>query len=119
MALTQQVIDILGFSVSGDLDGSTIYTTRKGKKVWFAQAPPRKPLSVWQLAWQRNFRIGMILWSRLTQEQRHAYRRVVDCARLCMLGHNLWLHAFLSADNRLLETLECQYRIPLVRPPLL
>jgi hypothetical protein len=119
VAVTPELLSVLGINVSGDFDGATIYTTRKGKKVWFAQAPPRKPLSVWQLAWQRNFKVGMKIWSRLKPEERHAYRRVVDLARMCMLGHNLWLHAYLAGDNALLETLECQYRIPLVKPPLL
>jgi hypothetical protein len=108
---------VLGLNVSGDLDGYTIYTNRKGKKVSFAQAPPRKPLSVWQLAWQRNFRWGMALWKSLSAAERANYRRVCDLARLCMLGHNLFLHSYLAADFALLDTLECHYRIPLRRPP--
>jgi len=110
---------VLGFRVSGDLGGYTIYTNRKGKKVSFAQAPPRKPLSVWQLAWQRNFRWGMACWRSLTSEEKQNYRRVCDLSCLCMLGHNLFLHAYLASDNSLLETLECQYQIPLRMPPAL
>ena len=117
--LTADQISCLGFNVSGDVDGLTIYTTRRGRKVAFAQSPPSKPLSVWQLAWQRNFRVGMAIWRRLSQPERDAYRRVCDAACLCMLGHNLWLHAFLGGDNRLLETLESQYHIPLTKPPKL
>jgi hypothetical protein len=119
MSLTPSQVSVLGFQVSGDLAGSTIYTTRKGKKVVFAQSPPRKPLTVWQLAWQRNFRVGMALWSRMSPSDRLAYRRVCDAAKLCMLGHNLFLHAFLGGDNSTLDTLECQYQIPLRKPPLL
>lgn len=117
--LTQSQISCLGFRVSGDLDGLTIYTDRRGKKIAFAQSPPSKPLSVWQLAWQRNFRVGMLLWGRLSTAEKLAYRRVCDLASLCMLGHNLWLHVFLAADYGLLETLQCQYRIPLTAPPRL
>jgi hypothetical protein len=117
--ITDSQISMLGFRVSGDVDGLTIYTDRRGKKVAFAQSPPSKPLSVWQLAWQRNFRVGMALWSRLSTEERLAYRRVCDLACLCMLGHNLWLHVFLAADYTLLETLTCQYKIPLTAPPRL
>jgi len=115
--LSKAVIDCLGINVSGDLAGLTIYTTRRGKKVSFLQSPPTKALSVWQLAWQRNFRWGMFLWRDLTQSERENYGRVCDLASLCMLGHNLWLHAYLGGDNRLLESLSCQYQIPLRLPP--
>ena len=115
--LSQSVISSLGLNVSGDLAGLTIYTTRRGRKVAFLQSPPTKALSVWQLAWQRNFRWGMSLWRALTQIERENYQRVCDLASLCMLGHNLWLSCYLSGNTRLVETLSCQFKIPLRLPP--
>jgi hypothetical protein len=117
MALTESQISCLGFNVSGDVAGLTIYTNRKGKKVFYEAAPPRTPPSVWVQAWRRNFKFGMIMWRSLSEQERENYRRVCDLASLCMLGHNLWLHAYLSRDHHVLEALSCRYQIPLRRPP--
>jgi hypothetical protein len=115
--LTPSQINAMGFVVSGDVDGLTIYTDRYGRKIAYPAAPPKKPPTIWQLAWRRNLAMGMRLWRDLSNDERHAYRRVCDAASLCMLGHNLWLHVYLAADYELLSTLAEQYAITLTPPP--
>jgi len=112
-------LSMIGLKVSGDVAGLTIYTDRYGRKVAYHAAPPTKPLTEWQLAWQRNLRVGMILWRRLTPYDRLEYRRACDAASLCMLGHNLWLHVYLAGDYGILAALNRQYGLHLVAPPKL
>lgn len=115
--LTKAQINLMGLVVSGDVDGLTIYTDHRGRKVAFPAAPPSKPLTEWQLAWQRNLKTGMALWRRLSVRERLDYRRACDLAGLCMLGHNLWLHCYLGGDREILETFKWQYGLSLTPPP--
>lgn len=117
--LTLEQINLLGIGVSGDVDGLTIYTDRRGRKVAFPKSPPTKPWSAGQLAWKANLAYGMKLWRNLTPDQRLQYRKACDLASLCMLGHNLWLHCYLTQDLDLIATLCAQYRLNLVPPPAL
>jgi len=114
---TTDYVSLLGLVVSGDVDGLTIYTDRRGHKIAYAAAPPAVPPSALQLAWRNVFRHAMTLWRSLPQVDRDLYRRVCDDACLCMLGHNLWLHIYITQDYRLWSTLKSQYHLPLAQPP--
>jgi len=117
VAFTSDNFSLLGLIVSGDVDGLTIYTDRRGRKVCYAAAPPSVPATPLQLAWKSRFALGMKFWSLLTPAERLDYRRVCDAASLCMLGHNLWLHLYITQNLSLWKTLVAQYGIPLAQPP--
>jgi hypothetical protein len=101
------------------VDGYTIYTDRFGRKVFYAAAPPSVPATPLQLAWRARFALGMQFWRQLSPAEKAAYRRVCDAASFCMLGHNLWLHLYVTQNTALRETLQRQYRIQLASPPIL
>jgi hypothetical protein len=87
---------MLGFRVSGDLDGLTLYTNRRGRTVAFAKSPPQKPPTASQLAARARFAAAMQAWRDLTPVQRDFYLRACDLASLCMIGQNLFLSMCLT-----------------------
>lgn len=116
---TRDQLNLMGFIVSGDVDGITIYTDKRGRKVAYPAVTPSVPWSPLQLAWKARFALGMKFWRTLTPSQKLDYRRVCDLSSLCMGPANLYLHFYIRQNRTLWQTLCQQYSIPLVFPPCL
>lgn len=109
-------VAMIGFRVSGDCAGMTLYTDRFGRNVAFPQAPPRKPPTAGQLAWKAAFAKAMAAWHALDEPRREDYRWLAKHGGIPMLGHNIYLSLCLRYRLDLWETLCRQSFLPLARP---
>lgn len=112
--------DLLGFRVSGDVDGITIYTDRYGRKIAFKKSWPDKPPSASQAINRARFRTAVASWRNLTQPERDAYERATLSLSLYMTGINLYVHLCLRGTAIEWEQLcqssgESLYQPPWVR----
>lgn len=104
-SLTAHLIDLIALECTGDIDGLTTYTSRRGGKVFFPAAPPEVPSSSAQLLQRSRWSAGMWLWANASNETRAAYRRAVRTARLRITATNLWLSLYLRPDPAALATI--------------
>jgi hypothetical protein len=118
--ISQHKIDVclLGFAVAGDLAGTTIYTNKNGRKVWFDLAPPEKPASTAQLWCRRRWRAAAAAWSALSQDEKKQWHQLANQAYCVANGTNLGMWYSMMGDNAALETLERQSGVTVVRPTL-
>lgn len=117
MAINYAVIaGFLGFAVQGDLAGLTFYTNKKGKKVFYPQAPPLDPPS-WAQSYQRlHFSAAASAWRQLSQAQKNDYETSVRFVRARITGYNLWMSAALKGTDADLVAVESKTGIQLARP---
>lgn len=98
-------MNILGFQVSGDIGGLTIYTDRYGKKVAFPKSPPKDPPSEKQLHQRMRFREAQLSWTGLSNQVKKDYENLCRIANVPMTGQNIWIHTALRNDRRAIKTL--------------
>lgn len=101
-------VDLLGFMVSGDIGGFTIYTDRFYRKVIFPIAPPCEPPSPMQVKQRARFASAMASWRAADQADRDGFEEISLRASLCMTGLNLWIHTCLKGTFVQLATLQRQ-----------
>jgi hypothetical protein len=107
----------LGLIVSGDVDGYTIYTDMKGRKVAFPQAPPKEPPSPLQISHRARFRQAQEAWTALTVPEKEALELACQRASLAMTGQNIYIAIALKNQPGLVETLERQTDLALPAIP--
>lgn len=111
--------NLLGFVVSGDIAGQTIYTDRFMRKVVFPQAPPTKPPTPMQVIQRCRFATAVANWHAATESQRVGFEQISLKASLCMTGLNLWISVSLQGTVLMLDTLCKQTGIFVDDPPLI
>lgn len=107
----------LGLIVSGDVDGYTIYTDMKGRKVVFPQAPPKEPPSPLQISHRYRFATAQAAWTALTVQEKATLELCTHRASLAMTGQNLYIAIALKANPDLVATLERQTDLTLPAIP--
>jgi hypothetical protein len=107
----------MGFIVSGDVAGYTIYTDMHGRKVAFPQAPPVEPPSPLQIQHRARFRIAQQAWTALTVAEKATLELCTHRASLAMTGQNLYLAIALKNQAGLVATLERQTDLTLPAIP--
>jgi len=108
---------LLGFIVRGDIDGQTIYTDRRGQKVFYQKAPPQKPASPKQAIQRARFRTAVLSWLNLLPSERADYERASLSMSLCMTGHNLYIRLCLRGDSPEWHALRDATGLALAQPP--
>lgn len=103
--------NLMGLRIGGDLDGITYYTSKRGRIVFFAKAPPDKPPSPKQQTQRNRFRLYAILWWQKTPHQRRNWETITRRASLCMTGYNLFIYIESSDDQATLATLKRQTNV--------
>src|SRR5690606_30010209 len=77
--------------VQGDFGPLTMYTSRRGKIVWFDRAPPLTPASPLQIMFRDRWKQIAKLWRDLTPEKRAAWKRAGINANMTITGYNLFV----------------------------
>ena len=106
----------LGFIVSGDLAGETIYTDEQGRKIHYPLAPPLAPDSQLQAHQHERFAAAMKLWRYVSEPDRAALRLCIRRLSLVMNATSLWCHLCLSSTATTRRTLSLQSRVALPDP---
>ena len=109
----ENLFQILGCLVGGDLGPYTFYKNKRGLTVWFPKSPPLKPPSPKQTVQRNQFRIAGACWASLTPEQREQWNLAGRRASLCMTGYNLYLHFNTTGDQARRNTLAARTKTTL------
>jgi hypothetical protein len=108
---------LLGFRLSGDLGGVTLYQTKKGKTVAYPAAPPKSPPSNAQLAHRLRFGTAARNWKFATEATRLDYESCSLRLSLPATGHNMWIFLSFTQDRGALQTFNHQSGLNLPMPP--
>ena len=107
---------ILGWNVQGDLGPLSIYTSSRGKTVFYPRAPPLQGPSPTQEFMRELFRTAAAAWRCLTPYQRVDWLAVARTTGLGINGYCLWVWYYRARDRSRLATLEKQSGIQLAKP---
>lgn len=110
------IIDLIGLNAQGDLGPVTIYKSQRGRRIWFAKAPPEIPWTVGQIRQRTLFIMAGIAWQNLTADEKADYERAAKKASLRITGYNLWVHACVTQNVSYIETIIHQTAIALKLP---
>lgn len=106
----------LGLTVQGDLGPLTLYTSKRGKTVWFLRAPPLRPPSDLQENFRDFFRTAAASWRQTAPANRTNWQLAANHCSLGISGYNLWVWYSYTRDEPALKTIERQSGIDLYRP---
>jgi len=106
----------LGFIVSGDLAGTTIYTDEQGRKIHYPLAPPLAPDSKLQAYQHARFKSAMVRWRFVPQSVRANLTLCCRRLSLVMNATSLWCHLCLSSTPASRATMSHQAHVPLPNP---
>lgn len=95
----------LGFRLSGDLGGFTMYTYCRKRPVFFVKSPPLTPPTSRQISQRNQFRLVGYLWRSIGPEKRALWTDLAKAAKLRILGYQLFLHWTLRNDKPTILTL--------------
>ncbi len=109
-------IDLLGFTVSGDIGGLTAYTDRFGKKVFYPKSPPKEPPTAMQVVVRTAFKNAQAEYSAKPPSVKYDWECLANRANLCMTGQNLYIHTAMVHDFDCLDTLMRQTGVTVDHP---
>ena len=113
----KNLIAIMGFHVAGDFGPLTIYTNKKGKRVFFPRSPPKEPPSNAQQFQRSKFRVAAMDWKELTSTNRAKWELIAQRTYIPMTGYNLFLACELTYYARsILPTLVRQAKLSSTPP---
>lgn len=104
----------LGFRPTGDLDGLTIYTTKRRKTVFYNRAPPTKPPTVTQRMMRSAFRTAALAWQGMPPSQRANWHKAASKAHLYLNGYTLWTYWCTKRDQPTIRTIQHQSGVNLL-----
>lgn len=117
--MAQQVnnlYELLGHSMQGDLAGWTCYTSKRNKVIWFVKSPPLEPASPTQRAIRNLFVLNATVWRAMPPASRATWLAAADAAHLRIHGYNLFVWWMRTKDNASLATIERISRITIAKP---
>lgn len=104
----------IGLRPTGDIGGFTVYTSKKGRVVWFPKSPPKTPFTRLQLRHMKHFEFAARAWQRQTQEVRNAWNLAARRAHLYLSGYTLWTYWQTTRKRQTIRTIERQSGIHLL-----
>lgn len=111
------LIPYLGLNISGDLDGMTIYTTRKGKIVWYPESPADKPPSPLQTKQRLRFRIAQRNYMLLPRATKALWEHLTKTLAIPVTGQNAFISYSFSQNSHELAVACAKVGITLTLPP--
>ena len=108
---------LIGMTVSGDMNGETFYTNRFGRTVVYPHAPPKCPPTLAQIAQRYRFVMAIRTWQARPAYLQNQYIDVARRTGIRFTGLNLWISLSFSQDRGLINTLFNQTGIMLGMPP--
>lgn len=102
------VLQFMGLSIQGDIDGITCYRSARHGVIWFPKAPPTKPASPLQLAQRVKWRRILDDWLALSDAVRRNWMLITERATLSLHGLNLYIWWRCAEDDSIIETLQRQ-----------
>lgn len=98
----------LALKLQGDIGGLTTYTTRRGRIVYFIQAPPNQPMSADQSYFRSQFRAAIACWQAMSKQQQQAWYRACRTAHLRIGPTALIVAALMPGRTSDIRTIERQ-----------
>jgi len=98
----------LGLIVAGDIGDQTIWTNKRGVKVWSRKNWPDKPASIRQQAQRSRWQQACANWSQLDDSVKAEWELMSRRAYVPATGFNLFMHESLRANTERVQTLRRQ-----------
>lgn len=102
------ILQIMGLSIQGDLDGITCWRSKRGAVIWYPKAPPTKPPSALQTQQREKWRAILDDWLALSDSVRANWMLITQRASLSLHGLNLYIWWRCAEDDTIIQTLERQ-----------
>jgi len=108
--------NLLGLTVSGDIGGTSIYTNKNGKIVWYPKAPPDKPPTRKQIHQRQRFSNAVNQWKMLTPAEKQALEDATKKVSAMATGQNVYVSDALRPNHQTIPTLARQSGLELPTP---
>ena len=96
----------LGVLTNGDVGPYTVYTSSRGRLVFFLKTWPKDPATYHQKLNRDKWRHAALRWNALPQSIRDRWKLLGRKANLTISGYNLFLHYITGKGTATVET--CQ-----------
>jgi len=107
-------LNLLGLSPTGDIGPFTMYTSQRGRPVWFPKAPPLSPPSVRQVEQRNRWRVAALFWQSVPLQEKRNWRLAAQKAHLKITHHNLFMYYATTEDAATIRTVERESGIQLL-----
>lgn len=108
---------LLGFRVTGDIGGVSVWTDRHGRKTLYPIAPPKHPASTEQALFRTRFGQAVAAWKALTPTQKENLENACRMMSLRLTGQNLYVSAALKNMNANVQAIARQTGLTLPTVP--
>lgn len=99
-------LNLLGLSPTGDLGPFTMYTSQRGRPVWFPKSPPLSPPSLRQIEQRNKWRNAAAFWRSVPAAEKRNWKRAADRVRLRITHLNLFIYWATTARVDIIQTVE-------------
>jgi len=113
-----EYLSLMGLDLSGDLDGWTIYQTRRGRLVAYPASPAMKPPTPSQKQQRARFKFAQLQWRSLTTANKKAWEQITNSLSLVMTGQNLFISLQLVDRSSMWPTVVRRTKTTLTYPAL-
>ncbi len=98
-------LNLLGLSPTGDIGPFTMYTSQRGRPVWFPKSPPLSPPSQRQTHQRNRFITANLQWQSLPPAEKLNWKRAAQRVHLKITHHNLFIYWSLTKDDAVIATI--------------
>ncbi len=99
-------LNLLGLSPTGDIGPFTMYTSQRGRPVWFPRAPPLSPPSQRQIEQRNKWRTAALFWQTVPEQEKRNWKRAARRVHLKITHHNLFIYWNTTGRTDIITTVE-------------
>jgi len=91
-----------------------MYTSKRGRPVWFLRAPPLVPASPRQRHQRNRFVVGAHVWTSMPPAEKLLWARACQLDRIRITPYNLFIWWALSRRDDIIHSIELRTGITLL-----
>ena len=99
-------LNLLGLSPTGDIGPFTMYTSQRGRPVWFPKSPPLSPPSIRQVSQRNAWRTAALLWRSTPPLEKANWKRAARKVHLKITAYNLFMYWSTTNRRDIIATIE-------------
>lgn len=99
-------LNLLGLSPTGDIGPFTMYTSQRGRPVWFPKSPPLSPPSARQIEQRNKWRNAALFWQGVPLQEKQNWKRAASRVHLRITHLNLFMYWATTDRSDIIHTVE-------------